>query len=79
MLQQSIQDIDSRKSDLITENNNLQTVKKLLEHEIEQLKSSLFETNDKISILNDGNKIILQEKAMLQEQFKPLQGNMFGR
>ena len=79
MLQQSIQDIDSRKSDLITENNNLQTAKKLLEHEIEQLKSSLFETNDKISILNDGNKIILQEKAMLQEQFKQLQANMFGR
>ncbi|MFK5892929.1 MAG: hypothetical protein QM504_06885 [Pseudomonadota bacterium] len=60
----------------ITENGNLQTTKQLLESEIKQLKITLSETNNKLSLLIDDNKIILQEKAMLQGRFKQLQDSM---
>ncbi|VAW62970.1 Tn4651 auxiliary cointegrate resolution protein T [hydrothermal vent metagenome] len=75
-LQQSNQDLNSKHNAYISENSNLQTAKKLLEREIEQLKISLSETNDKALILSDENKIILQEKAMLHGQFKQLQDSI---
>ncbi len=75
-LQQNIQNIDSRCHTLITENNHLQTAKQLLAHEVDQLETVHSETSDKLSILDDENRIILQEKAMLQGQFKQLQDSM---
>ncbi len=76
MLRQSNQDLDVKYNALYTVNSGVQTTKKLLEHEIEQLKITLFDANDKLSIQDDENKIILQEKAMLQGQFKQLQESM---
>ncbi len=75
-LQQGNQDLDSKCSTLFTENTKFQTAKRLLEHEVEQLKIVLSNTNDKLSMQDDENKIILQEKAMLQGQFKQLQESM---
>jgi len=39
-------------------------------------KTELKTTQDKVAFLADENKVILQEKAMIQGQFKQLQGSL---
>ena len=39
-------------------------------------KAELKTTQDKVAFLTDENKVILQEKAMIQGQFKQLQGSL---
>lgn len=75
-LKQANKDLDSKCSTLIKENSTLQSAKQLLEHETGQLTAGLSEANETLSMLRDDNKIILQEKAMLQGQFKQLQDSM---
>ncbi len=75
-LQQSNLDLDSKSSTLITETTDLKVAKQLLEHEVEQLQITLSNTNNKLSVLGDEIKIVLQEKAMLQGQFKQLQDSI---
>lgn len=43
---------------------------------LETTKAELKACQDKIAFLTDENKVILQEKAMIQGQFKQLQGSL---
>ncbi|MFK5948259.1 MAG: DNA-binding protein [Methylococcales bacterium] len=75
-LKQINQDLESKCNTFTKENSNLQSSKQLLEHEIRQLADGFSEVNEKLSVLDDENKVILQEKAMLQGQFKQLQDSL---
>ena len=48
----------------------------LLNLSLEKTASELQEAKDKLILLTDENKIILQEKAILQGQFKQLQSSL---
>ncbi len=49
---------------------------KLLQQTLEQTKSELFESKDKIAIQDNDYKILLQEKSVIQGQFKQLQSSL---
>lgn len=48
----------------------------VLKHSLEKTESELREARDKITLLTDENKVILQEKAILQGQFKQLESSL---
>ncbi|WP_416308550.1 DNA-binding protein [Neptunicella sp. SCSIO 80796] len=48
----------------------------VLSQALEAVKAELKACQDKIAFLTDENKVILQEKAMIQGQFKQLQGSL---
>lgn len=48
----------------------------VLSHALEATKTELKTTQDKVTYLTDENKVILQEKAVIQGQFKQLQGSL---
>ena len=48
----------------------------VLTQALETTKAELKACQDKIAFLTDENKVILQEKAMIQGQFKQLQGSL---
>ncbi|WP_236079020.1 hypothetical protein [Marinobacter nauticus] len=48
----------------------------VLSHALETTKAELKACQDKIVFLIDENKVILHEKAMIQGQFKQLQGSL---
>lgn len=75
-LEETNQELNSKYKILISENSELLSARQLIELDLEQVKFRLTEAEEKLSILDDENKIILQEKAMLQGQFKQLQDSM---
>jgi len=48
----------------------------VLSQALETTKAELKASQDKIAFLTNENKVILQEKAMIQGQFKQLQGSL---
>ena len=48
----------------------------VLSQALETAKAELKSTQDKVAFLTDENKVILQEKAVIQGQFKQLQGSL---
>lgn len=48
----------------------------VLSHALETTKAELKTAQDKVAFLTDENKVILQEKAVIQGQFKQLQGSL---
>ena len=48
----------------------------VLSQALEATKTELKTTQDKVTYLTDENKAILQEKAVIQGQFKQLQGSL---
>lgn len=48
----------------------------LLSQSLETTKATLKSTQDKVMLLTDENKVILQEKAVIQGQFKQLQSSL---
>jgi len=48
----------------------------VLSQALETTKTELKTTQDKAAFLTDENKVILQEKAVIQGQFKQLQGSL---
>ena len=72
------------KNDQLTENMAVLTAQKAdvdkqvaaLAQALEATKTELKTAQDKVTYLTDENKVILQEKAMIQGQFKQLQGSI---
>lgn len=72
------------KNEQLAENMAMITTKKaevdkqvaVLSQALETTKAELRACRDKIAFLTDENKVILQEKAMIQGQFKQLQGSL---
>ena len=48
----------------------------VLSHALETTKAELKTAQDKVAFLTDENKVILQEKAVIQGQFKQLQSSL---
>ena len=48
----------------------------MLSQALEATKTELKTTQDKVTYMTDENKAILQEKAVIQGQFKQLQGSL---
>ena len=48
----------------------------VLSQALEIAKAELKTTQDKVALLTDENKVILQEKAVIQGQFKQLQESL---
>ncbi len=61
---------------LASEHTETQQEIKLLQHTLEQTKSELFDSKDKIAIQDNDYKILLQEKSVIQGQFKQLQNSL---
>lgn len=72
------------KNDQLTENMAVLTTQKadvdkqvaVLSQALETAKAELKTAQDKVTFLNDENKVILQEKAVIQGQFKQLQESL---
>lgn len=72
------------KNDQLAENMVMLTTQKadvdkqvaVLSQALGAAKAELKTTQDKVAFLTDENKVILQEKAMIQGQFKQLQGSL---
>ncbi len=61
---------------LASEQTETQYEIKLLQHTLEQTKSELFDSKDKIAIQDNDYKTLLQEKSVIQGQFKQLQSSL---
>ncbi|NKI18665.1 hypothetical protein HCU74_14715 [Spongiibacter sp. KMU-166] len=72
------------KNEQLAENMAVMTIQKadiskelaVLSQVLETTKAELKTCKDKIAFLTDENKVILQEKAMIQGQFKQLQDSL---
>ncbi len=61
---------------LASEHTETQHEIKLLQHILEQTKSELFDSKDKVAIQDNDYKILLQEKSVIQGQLKQLQSSL---
>ena len=75
-LEGQIDELQQRLNSLIGLHSVADKEVEVLKHSLEQIEMELQETKDKNTLLTDENKVILQEKAVLQGQFKQLQSSL---
>jgi len=75
-LQEDHSELNVKHASLMAEFNDLNAAKLQSEYRAHELETRLSEANNKASILDGEHKIVCQEKAMLQGQFKQLQESM---
>ncbi len=61
---------------LTTQKADIEKQVAVLSHALETTKAELKTAQDKVAFLTDENKVILQEKAVIQGQFKQLQESL---